>query len=607
MIRILRNKGVTIIELIISIGIIAIVSTGTVVFLNNSLSVYRFQQTRGHVMQQARSAIDWLVRDIESSMTLVEADQNNMTLISSDGEYVSYFSENQTLQRKECMEPQYLVAEDINQLSFEYYDVENEIINDPIANIQDLKAIEIDITTQQAGGSTLSLNTVAGFGIGPTERWGRLYELLPDEQEWVIRARETSDEGYIMSVEFPPDWQASMGKMDNEGAIEWFMEYNDGSTSTYLDYVVDAIDGSGYLGLGKRGGKLMLIKTDLTGQVEWANFYDSPLTVDYWIMYTWRLLDQTENGYILGCYTRSFGVGSPTKNNLWLIKTDAAGGIIWQKTYGTVGQEYISSVQPTSDGGFIVGGYTNDFFDSRAYGLVIKLNSSGNIMWAKRYGAPGINDTVENISQAIDDGYIMYARLNSLGQPHNYIVKLDSQGDVEWVKQLVGTYDPVISLKVTRTKALDGYLMAATYQDGSFLIKLDPNGDIVFQKRYFTGHNRRRIEVNDFEETDAGQIALAGYLYTSTAGGMTEEYSRAMLFKVDSLGSAGCCFFDDNTINLSMTDRVGLVAVDVTADIIEEVSSGVLTPIIGLSATPLPFSETFLCPDPDYPFPEGPP
>jgi hypothetical protein len=84
----------------------------------------------------------------------------------------------------------------------------------------------------------------------------------------------------------------------------------------------------------------------------------------------------SDGGYILAGYTSSFGVDS---SDIFLIKTDANGNVVWAKTYGGTGDDRAYSVQQTSDGGYIVTGFTYSFGASLADIFLIKTDANGNI------------------------------------------------------------------------------------------------------------------------------------------------------------------------------------------------------------------------------------
>jgi hypothetical protein len=84
----------------------------------------------------------------------------------------------------------------------------------------------------------------------------------------------------------------------------------------------------------------------------------------------------SDGGYIVAGSTTSFGAG---KRDIFLIKTDAEGNIIWAKTYGGTYWDEARSVQQTSDGGYIVAGYTNSFGAGDYDIFLIKTDANGDI------------------------------------------------------------------------------------------------------------------------------------------------------------------------------------------------------------------------------------
>jgi hypothetical protein len=126
--------------------------------------------------------------------------------------------------------------------------------------------------------------------------------------------------------------------------------------------------------------------------------------------------------------TRSFGAGN---NDIILIKTDANGNIIWAKTYGGTGYERAYSVQQTSDGGYILAGWTNSFGAGEREIFLIKTDAKGNVQWAKIYGGAS-DDGAFPVQQTSDGGYILASTTISLsaGERDIFLIKTDARGNV---------------------------------------------------------------------------------------------------------------------------------------------------------------------------------
>ena len=196
----------------------------------------------------------------------------------------------------------------------------------------------------------------------------------------------------------------------------------------------------------------------------------------------------------------------------WVVKLDSAGNIEWQKSLGGSENDYAYSIQQTSDGGFVVAGfsYSNDGDVTGHHGIpgdsldywIVKLNSIGNIEWQKSLGGSN-NDWAHSIQQTVDGGYIVAGRSNSndgdvtghhgiTGYPDYWIVKLNTTGNIEWQKSLGGSgWDVANSIQQTGD---DGFIVAGystsndgdvTGNHGSFdywVVKLNGSGSIEWQK-----------------------------------------------------------------------------------------------------------------------------
>jgi hypothetical protein len=224
-------------------------------------------------------------------------------------------------------------------------------------------------------------------------------------------------------------------------------------------------------------GDIFLIKTDANGNIIWAKTFGGTNWDE-----AFSVRQTSDGGYIVAGFTSSFNPS--LGGDAFLIKTDANGNIIWAKTYGGTYYDNAYSVQQTSDGGYIVAGYA-EFFSAGSYNIfLIKTNANGNIIWAKIYGGPYWEDAF-SVQQTSDGGYIVAGRTNSFNGGGSYdifLIKTDANGNIIWAKTYGGmNFDEAYSVQQTSD---GGYIVAGytrSFGAGSadiFLIKTNANGNI---------------------------------------------------------------------------------------------------------------------------------
>ncbi|MCC6012538.1 hypothetical protein LM594_06185, partial [Candidatus Caldipriscus sp.] len=301
---------------------------------------------------------------------------------------------------------------------------------------------------------------------------------------WAPFIQQTSDGGYIVAcgtdslgVGFS---DAFLVKTDANGNIIWAKTYG-GTGYDWASSVQQTSDG-GYIVAGWTSSfsagisDAFLIKTDADGNIIWAKTYGG---TDW--DYAYSVQQTSDGGYILAGVTWSFGAGL---DDIFLIKTDADGNIIWAKTYGGTDWDYAYSVQQTSDGGYIVAGWTSSFSAGISDAFLIKTDANGNVSWAKTYG--GISDDyVYSVQQTSDGGYIVAGRTNSFGAGGDiFLFKTDANGNVQWAKIYGGTFWDIDYIASSVQQTSDGgYIVAGGilfFGEGIdiLLIKTDANGDI---------------------------------------------------------------------------------------------------------------------------------
>ena len=165
------------------------------------------------------------------------------------------------------------------------------------------------------------------------------------------------------------------------------------------------------------------------------------------------VIQTTDGGYVIAGYTESFGAGS---EDLLLIKLNYFGSVQWAKAVGGIYSDYGYSVIQTTDGGYAMTGYSFSFSTGDRVLFLVKLSSSGSLDWAKAVGGRH-NDYGYSIIQTSDSGYIIAGCANGCAL---FLVKFSYTGSMQWAKAVGGTdYD--ISYSVVQTT--DGGFAAAGY------------------------------------------------------------------------------------------------------------------------------------------------
>lgn len=243
----------------------------------------------------------------------------------------------------------------------------------------------------------------------------------------------------------------------------------------------------------------------------------------------WRSVEpSSEGGYIIAGNTDSFGAGG---NDAWVIKLSENGAVDWQRTYGGTGGDIARSIKHTFDGGFVVAGLTSSFTSGKQDMWVLKFDKAGNMQWHKSYGGTG-NDVAHAIEPTADGGYLVAGYTQSFAAQNKdyFVVKTDSTGKVEWAKRYGGTAADVI--RFAKQTADGNYLVAGfTHSFGTngdiMVLKLDTNGDIIWQKTYGGGK---------FEEPGAILEVPGGYIIMEQSNSFSSS-TDGWIFKIDDAGA----------------------------------------------------------------------
>lgn len=229
-------------------------------------------------------------------------------------------------------------------------------------------------------------------------------------------------------------------------------------------------------------GDLVLIKTNTFGDTLWCKAYGGTDNEG-----GSRVLPTSDGGYILIGYTWSFGPNTPLKSNIYAVKTDSVGNLQWAKAYGGTADDGISAFRQTADSGFILTGSTGN---SLRDGFLMKINSVGNVMWVKNYGGAG-DDAFSDVEITNDGGYILCGMTGTYSPwtMASWLIRTNANGDTLWTKTYGGP-GSVGTLDLTILGGNGGFVMVGnTFNWGAgssdiYLIKTDTAGNLLWSKTY---------------------------------------------------------------------------------------------------------------------------
>jgi type IX secretion system substrate protein len=354
--------------------------------------------------------------------------------------------------------------------------------------------------------------------------------------------QQTSDGGYIMSgltTVTTTNYDYLVVKIDANGDTLWTKTYGGiGDDESYAmqqttdgGYIFAGIDSSSGLG----NYNVYLVKTDANGDTLWTKSYGGS-SDDFG-----QAVQQTaDGGYIVAGYTGSFGAGN---NDVYLLKTDANGNLIWSKTYGGAQGDYAFAVKQTAEGGYIVAGITSSFgvTTNGTYNdiYLLKTNSTGTLTWSKTYGKDG-DDWGFGVIQTNDGGYAItgHTQTDSLD---NYselcLIKTDLNGDTLFTKSFGG---PNFNkgLAILQTSDSGFAIGGSTYSFGNgasdfYLLKTNKTGSMLFNSTFGGGGDDIPYAIG---QTSDNGFVLSGYTQSYAV-----DSNSFYMVKTDASGNSYNC------------------------------------------------------------------
>jgi uncharacterized delta-60 repeat protein len=332
-------------------------------------------------------------------------------------------------------------------------------------------------------------------------------------------------------------------KLDSSGNVQWTKTIG-GSYEDFAWSITQSSDG-GYVVAGETYSyeHMYVVKLDSSGNVLWTK----TIGVSSWDFAT-SIIQSSDGGYVVAGYTWSFGAGD---RDFYVVKLDSSGNIQWAKTIGGSSDDEAWSIIQSSDGGYVVAGGTWSFGAGGSDFYVVKLDSSGNVLWTKTIGG-SLTDVAWSIIQSSDGGYVVAGVTESFGAGDRdfYVVKLDSSGNVLWTKTIGGSSDDEAWSIIQSSDG--GYVVAGwTKSFGAgdwdiYLVKLDSSGNVLWTKTI--GGSSWDFATSIIQSSDGGYVVAGG---TESFGA---GYLNIYVVKMDANGNV--CF-SQNITNYSVSSNVG--------------------------------------------------
>lgn len=345
----------------------------------------------------------------------------------------------------------------------------------------------------------------------------------------------TSDGGYIMTGMTESFGAGAQDvwvlKFDEAGSITWAKTF--GGPDTDLGTCIRQTEDGGYLvvgttcSLGAGSADILWLKLDASGNLLWARTIGGPAEEE---IFDFQIT--VDQGAIATGYTLSFGAGDL---DVLALKLSQTGDLVWAKCYGGPGLDNGTCIHQTNDLGYMCGAYSYSAGSGSADMLMIKLDAVGNPLWMKTYGGIQI-ETLLSFKPTSDAGFFVTGATKSYGSGYYQalLLRLDQNGTVLWASTTEGT---IVTYPYDVVTTLDGGCVVAGYRlqggDDILLLKYDALGMITWAT---TTHLYDLDEGLDIRLTKEG-----GYITTGIAVDQVTGYLNAFAMKTNELGLIQDC------------------------------------------------------------------
>ena len=268
------------------------------------------------------------------------------------------------------------------------------------------------------------------------------------------------------------------------------------------------------------GNNAMVVRWNKKGEIIWQKVIgDSLDNFGYSVA-------QDLNGFIYVAGSTN-GTSSHGSLDMYLVKLDSSGNVLWEKTYGGPQSDEANSIVLDSNGDIVLAGTTQSFGSGGADAFVLKVDSAGTSIWSKTFGGAG-NENFQAITPIRGGGYVLVGSSSSFGNNHGYAVRINNVGDSLWTKSYyLGNYRIPGIINDVKQKD-DSALIYTGFSETSnfgnmFHMKTDLNGSLIY---FRTSNNLADGGLSIITTSDSG-YAIVGYNTNFETSGFLRKFSSS--------------------------------------------------------------------------------
>jgi len=286
-------------------------------------------------------------------------------------------------------------------------------------------------------------------------------------------------------------------KTDNRGSVVWDKKFGGSENEVGYDVVSTSDGGFIFVGYSWSYGneqQVYVIKTDFYGNIEWEKNYGGSM----WDVGN-SVIEVSTGGYLIAGYSNSPRLSSGN-SDMYLIRINSFGNIIWEKAYGNKAfpnHEWAYDIIEIENENFMVVGSRDRYDKGSRNAIIMRIDSIGNIIWEKEIlDDLQIDESAYSISKSQNGSYYICTTTNSEVAPNIFqpkIIKIDSMGNIDWQRIFNSNGKDYHQYRATATSSGEIVIVGSSgketslgYKEDAFMTKIDFNGNILWSYPYGT-------------------------------------------------------------------------------------------------------------------------